>query len=175
MVNTRRQNSKADANPSKPVFSKENNDLKIKQVHEYSLHATGQYSLNLFVLGLNDSSTEAEMKTAYRSIACRFHPNKNIGFDTTKMMTLINEAKDGLEYTLCNNDASREEECVWAAEDAITLSSDDNYDSETSNTSSEPATSYNKASTFPAEHSTDNEETSLKKNHPWPWTSKKEV
>ena len=59
MVKTRRQNAKADANPSKPVFSKEQNDLKIQQVNEYSLHATGQYSLNLFVLVFNDSSTEA--------------------------------------------------------------------------------------------------------------------
>ena len=62
MVKTRRQNAKADANPSKTFFSKENNDLKIQQVQEYSIHATGQYSLNLFVLGLNYSSTEAEIK-----------------------------------------------------------------------------------------------------------------
>ena len=92
MVNTRQQNEKSDANHSKIVFRKEHNDLLIQQVHEYSLHATGQYSLNLFVLGLNDSSTEAEMKTAYRSMARRFHPDKNIGLDTTKMMTMINEA-----------------------------------------------------------------------------------
>ena len=69
MINTRQQNAKADANPSKPVFSKEQNDLLIQQVHEFSLHATGEYSLNLFVLGLNDSSTEAYTKTAYSSMA----------------------------------------------------------------------------------------------------------
>ena len=57
-----------------------------------------------------------------------------------------------------------EEEHVWAAEDAITLLYDDNSGSETRHTSSKPATSYNKASTFPAEHSTDNEETPLKKS-----------
>ena len=62
MVKTRRQNAKVDANPSKTVFSKEQNDLKGQQVQEYSLHATSQYSLNLFVPGLNDSSTEAEIK-----------------------------------------------------------------------------------------------------------------
>ena len=55
MVNTRLQNAKADANPSNPVFSKEQNDLLIQNVHEYSLHATGE-KLNLFVLDLNDSS-----------------------------------------------------------------------------------------------------------------------
>ena len=68
MVNTRRQNAKADANPSKPVFSKEQNDLLIQKVDAYSLHATGE-KLNLFVLGLNESSAEADMKTAYRSMA----------------------------------------------------------------------------------------------------------
>ena len=56
------KNAKADTNPSKTVFSKEQNDLKIIQVQEYSLHASGQYPLNLYVLGLNYSSTEAEMK-----------------------------------------------------------------------------------------------------------------
>ena len=79
MVNTRQKNSKADANPSKPVLSKEQNDLLIQQVHEYSLHAVVEYSLYLFVLGLNESSTEADMKTAYFSMALRFHPDKILG------------------------------------------------------------------------------------------------
>ena len=58
MVKTRWQNAKADANPNMKKFIKEQNDLKIKQVQEYSLHAAGQYPLNLFVLGLNYSWTE---------------------------------------------------------------------------------------------------------------------
>ena len=41
-------------------------------------------------------------------MACIFHPDKNIGLDTTEMMKMINEAKDGLEDTLRTNDASRE-------------------------------------------------------------------
>ena len=49
MVNTRRQNAKADANPSKRVFSKEQNDLLIQQVQEYSLYAKGEI-LNIFVM-----------------------------------------------------------------------------------------------------------------------------
>ena len=85
-------------------------------------------------------------------------------------MKMINEAKDGLEDTLSTNDASREEDCVWAAEDDIIISSDDNYDSESSNTSSEPATSSSKVSTLPAKQTNDNEETPLKKTHPRPWT-----
>ena len=107
MANKRRQNSKADVNTSKPVFSKEHNDLKIQQVHEYSLHATSQYSLNKFVPGLHEYSTEADMKTSYRSMARKFHLDKSIGLDTTKMMTMINKANDGLENTLRTNDAIR--------------------------------------------------------------------
>ena len=91
------------------------------------------------------------------------------------MMGMINEAKEGLKDTLRNNDAIREEERVRMAEKTITLSSDDKYDSETSETSSEPASSSNKASTFSAEHITDNEETPLKKTHAVPSTTKKEV
>ena len=56
------------------------------------------------------------------------------------------------------------------AEETIILSSDDNFDSETSEISSEPVTSSNKASTFPAEHNPDNEETPLKKTYAGPRT-----
>ena len=108
MVNTRRQNTKADANPSKAVFSKEQNDLLIQKVHEYSLHAMGG-NLNLFVLGLNESSTDSYMKTAYCSMALQFNPDKNIDVDTSKMIRMINESKEGLKNTLRNNYAIRKE------------------------------------------------------------------
>ena len=62
MVKARQKNAKGDANPRVTKFSKEQNDLKIKQVQEYSRHAAGKYPLNLYVLGFNYSSTEAEMK-----------------------------------------------------------------------------------------------------------------
>ena len=91
------------------------------------------------------------------------------------MMRMISEAKEVLKNTLRNNDAIRKEERVRMAEETIILSSDDNSDSETSKISSKPANSSNKASTFPAEHNSDNEETPLKKNHAGPLTSKKEV
>ena len=103
MVNTRQKNAKADANPSKSVFSKEQNDLFIQNVHEYSQDATGE-KLNLFVRGLNESSTEADMKTSYRSMALRFHPDKSIDVDISKRMGMANE---GLKNTLRNNDAIR--------------------------------------------------------------------
>ena len=89
MVKKRLQNEKADADPSKTVFRREQKDLKIKQVQKYSLHAAGQYPLNLFVLGLNYSSTEVEIKKAYHSRARILHPDKNIGLDTTEMMKMI--------------------------------------------------------------------------------------
>ena len=68
MVYTRRQNAKAGANPSKTVFSKEHNDLFIQKFQEYSLYAKGEI-LNLFVLGLNESPTEEDIKKAYRSMS----------------------------------------------------------------------------------------------------------
>ena len=67
-------------------------------------------------------------------------------------MTIINTAKDGLLDQLRKNDRVREEENVQAAEDEESIPSDHNSDSESSGTSSEPASS-----------------------HPRPWTSKKEV
>ena len=66
------------------TFSKEQNDLKMKEVQEFSAnHAADQYPLNLYILGLNYSSTEAEMIKVYRSMARRFHPDNNFGFDTS--------------------------------------------------------------------------------------------
>ena len=56
------------------------------------------------------------------------------------MMSTINEVKYGLEETLSTNNSNREKERVRAEADAITLFSDDNYDSERRDTSSEPAT-----------------------------------
>ena len=38
----------------------------------------------------------------------RFHPENNYGFDTTKMMTIINTDKDGLQDQLRENDALEE-------------------------------------------------------------------
>ena len=75
-------------------------------------------------------------------MARRFHPDKNIGLDTTKMMTMINTAKDGLLVLLRDNDQIREEENVQAAEDEESIPSDHYSESESSRTSSEPASSH---------------------------------
>ena len=108
MVITRQQNATAEANPSVTKFSKEQNELKMKEVQELAAnHAAVQYELDLHVLGLNYSSTEAEMIKAYRSMARRFHPDNNYGFDATEMMKMINTAKEGLQDQLRKNDACR--------------------------------------------------------------------
>ena len=66
-----------------------------------------QYHLNLYVLDLNYNSTITESNKAYRSMARRFHPDNNYGFDTTEMTTMINTSKDGLLDQLCDNDQVR--------------------------------------------------------------------
>ena len=134
-------------------FSKEQNDLKIKELREYAANnEVGQYDLNLHVRGLNYSSTFVEMIKGYCSMARRFHPDNNYGFDTTEMMTMINTSKEVLQDQLHKNDAFREYERDQAAEDVISIPSDNNSDSESSGTSSEPESSFSKESTLPAKH-----------------------
>ena len=130
----------------------------MKELKEYAANnAAGQYDLNLHVLGLNNYSTFAEMMKGYHSMARRFHPGNNYGFDTTEIMTMINTARDGLQDQLCENDELREEERFQAAEDVISVPSYHNSDSESRGTSSEPASSSSKESTLPDEHTDDNE------------------
>ena len=110
MVTTRGKNATTDANPSVTKFTKEQNDFKMKQCQQYAAkEPLGQYQLNLYVLYLNSNSKITELNEAYRSMARRFHPDKNIGLDTTKMMTMINTAKDRLLDLLHDNDQIREE------------------------------------------------------------------
>ena len=141
MVITRQQNATAEANPSMTKFSKEQNDLKMKY-----------------------SSTFVEMIKGYRSMAHRFHPDNNYGFNTTEMMIMIKMAKEGLQDQLCKNDAVREEERDQAEEDVESIPSDQNSNLESNGKSSEPASSSSKESTLPAKHTDDNEESPLK-NH----------
>ena len=73
----------------------------MKKLQEYAANkALDQYHFNLYILDLNYNSTYTEMIKAYRSMARRFHPDNNYGFHTTEMMTMINTAKDGLQYQL---------------------------------------------------------------------------
>ena len=70
MVKTRQQNTTSEAIHNSTKFSKEQNDLKMKELLEYAANnAVGQCDLNLNVLGLNYSSTFVEMIKGYRSMA----------------------------------------------------------------------------------------------------------
>ena len=70
MVITRQKNATAEANLNVKKFSKEHNDLKMKELKEYAANnSAGQYDLKLHVLGLNIYSTFAEMMKGYRSMA----------------------------------------------------------------------------------------------------------
>ena len=62
------------------------------------------------VLGLNESSTEDDMKKAYRKLAFRSHPDKNNHSQASSVIRMINEAKEGLEDLLHYNDAMRDQE-----------------------------------------------------------------
>ena len=88
--------------PSRTVFKQKQNKLFIEKVLQCSQDVEGD-ELNCFVLGLNESSTEEDTKKAYRSMSLQFHPDKNIHEDASKVMWMINEAKEGLEDTLHNN------------------------------------------------------------------------
>ena len=80
MVTTRGQNATTDANPSVTKFTKEQNGFKMKQCQQYAdKEPLDQYQLNLYVLYLNSNSTITELNKAYRSMARRFHPDKNLG------------------------------------------------------------------------------------------------
>ena len=58
MVTTRGQNATAEANPSVTKFTKEQNDLKMKECQQYAAKEPFyQYQLNLYVLDLNSNST----------------------------------------------------------------------------------------------------------------------
>ena len=63
--------------------------------------------LHFFVPGLNESSTEEDIKKAYRSLARQFHPDKNQNLNCTDLMQMINQAKEDFGDTLRNNDTMR--------------------------------------------------------------------
>jgi curved DNA-binding protein CbpA len=50
-----------------------------------------------FVLEISDNSTTSEIKSAYKRLAKKYHPDRNNEADSTKKMQLINEAFSILE------------------------------------------------------------------------------
>ena len=63
--------------------------------------------MHYHVHGLNESSTEADMKTAYRKLALQSHPDKNNYPQASAVMRMINEAKEVLKYLLRYIDETR--------------------------------------------------------------------
>ena len=57
------KNIREGINPGRPVFTQEQNDLFIQQVHQYSQENKID-EVHYHVLGLNKSSTEDDMKKA---------------------------------------------------------------------------------------------------------------
>ena len=55
--------------PSRTVFTQEQNELFVQRVIQYSQVAEGD-EFHYHVLGLNEYSTEDDMKKAYRTLAC---------------------------------------------------------------------------------------------------------
>ena len=64
--------------------------------------------MHYLVLGLNEPSTDDDMKKAYRYLALLFHPNKNLHSQVSDVVKMINKTKEELENTLHHNDAMRE-------------------------------------------------------------------
>ena len=97
------------ATPSHKVFTQEQNELFVQQVFQYSQDLEGGY-LHYHVLGLNQYSTQDDIKKSYRKLALQSHPDKNKHPQASAVMRIINQAKEGLGDLLCYNDAMREQE-----------------------------------------------------------------
>ena len=90
------------SNPRRTVFTQEHNDLFIQRVLQLSQENKID-ELHYHVIVFNESSTEDDTKKAYRSLALRFHPDKNQRSQVLDVMKMINEAKGELESTLRHN------------------------------------------------------------------------
>ena len=81
--------------PSRTVFSQEYNELFVQPVVQYSQEKECD-ELNYHYIGLNEFSTEDDMKKAYRNLARLFHPDKKGHSQDFDVMFMINEAREGL-------------------------------------------------------------------------------
>ena len=103
-----RQKSRAGANPEYPprtqlwinirevhttsrkVFTQEQNELFVQRVVQYSQKKEGD-DLHYHVIGLNESSTEDDMKKTNCNLARWFHPERNNNSQASDVMIMINE------------------------------------------------------------------------------------
>ena len=79
--------------------------------------------MHYHVLGLDESSTEDDMKMTYQNLAHQFHPDKNQHSQASNLMIMINETEEELEDKLRYNDTMREHERVHMAQNFIEISS----------------------------------------------------
>ena len=87
--NSSRKNIREVRNPSRTVFTQEQNKLFVQQVVQYYQDLEGEY-LHYHVIGLNESSAEDDMKKAYRKLALQYHPEKYKHPQASAMMRMIN-------------------------------------------------------------------------------------
>ena len=83
--------------------------------------------MHYHVLGLNQSSTEDDMKKSFHNLARRFCRDKNKHLQDSDLMIMINKDKVELEDTLRDNDATREQERLHTAHNTIEISTDSSY------------------------------------------------
>ena len=95
-------------NTRRPVFTREQNNLFIQQFLQY-YQKNEIDELHYHVIGFNESSTEDDIKKAYRYLAIIFYPDKNQHSQVTEVMKIINEAKEEQESKLHHNYEIREE------------------------------------------------------------------
>ena len=97
--------------PRLTVFTQKQNKVSIEEVIQCSQDVAGD-ELIFLVLGLNESSTEEDIKKSNRYLARRFRPDKTQHLNSTDLMQMINKAKEELGDTLRHNDAMREKERI---------------------------------------------------------------
>ena len=90
------KNIRERSNPRRPVFTREQNGLFIQRVIQYS-QVNESNELHYHVLGLNESSTEDDMKKAYLYLALRLHPDKNNHSHVNEVVLMIIKAREILE------------------------------------------------------------------------------
>ena len=66
------------------------------------------------ILEINFPSNEGEIKSAYRRLSLKWHPDKNPGVDTSNWMIDVNEA-----YYILNNPDKKKRILLWPYKDKV--------------------------------------------------------